>query len=139
MCLVISSNQEKNEKDLQNFINGQNEISVYKILQKQVDESFYRSIFHSDFIWNFDNQKVYWVDRSPEPTEEELGIRQIHKGFHVYTSFEVAKIFTDYNQKERIVKFKISSEDIVAIENMRYYNFEELVCTRLEFVEILEE
>jgi hypothetical protein len=138
MCLKISPNQEKNEKDLQDFINGRDKIFIYKTLQKRVDENFYRSLIF-DFTWEFKKQKVFEVDRSSKPTEYELLTGQISHGLHVYTSFEVAKIFTDYNQNERIVKFKISDEDIVAIENGLAYraNFKELVCTRLEFVEIL--
>jgi hypothetical protein len=137
MCLYIKQDQKENNKDLKKWFGRRTKFAyVYKVLGKKQDESFYRSIHFPNFIWDFNKQKIFKVNRSSKPTKEELK----WKGLHVFTSFRVAKIFTDYMRGEEIAKFKVSDEDIVAVENKLYHQFssEELVCTRLEFVEIVK-
>jgi hypothetical protein len=139
MCMRIKSDQEQNERDLYEFINGRKEIFVYKILQ---NGSFYTSLYHPEFIWNFSKQKIYEVDRPPKPTNKESKDTYVSLGLHVYTSLEEAKyrIRTGFYDHFTIVKFKVRAEDIIAVENgwtCNSTNFLEAVCTRLEFVEIV--
>jgi hypothetical protein len=143
MCLEITNNPKQNEKDLQRFINNREEIYGYKTLRKLPEENFYRSLCHSYFIWNANYRKIFQNPRSSRPTEKELKLERIRKGFHVYTELERAKSMKGYNPKNRAVaKFRVKAQDIVAIENNwpnKELNFNELVCRRLEFVGIIED
>jgi hypothetical protein len=139
MCVYIKQDPDWNKIDLQNFIEDREEIDIYKVLQKYNDENFYRSFHYSSFIWDFKIQKTFQVNRPLRPTEVELYDGQIHKGFHVYTSLEVAKSYRLYNYTV-IVKFRVKAEDIVAVENDYYReeeNFQELVCRKLTYVEVI--
>jgi hypothetical protein len=140
MCLLISPYQELNDRDLKRWFGNRKKFAyVYKILYKSPDEDFYRSENYRNFKWDFKNQKVFQVDRPNRPTKFELKTEEINTGLHVYTNLETAK-------KNRyckvIVKFKVLKEDIVAIENYycgEEFNFPHLVCTKLEFVKIVED
>jgi hypothetical protein len=140
MCLWIESDQEKNEKDLNKWFGSRKKFAyVYKILKKYPDEDFYRSKHYQHFIWNFKKQKVYEVVRDLKPTENELKRRYINFGLHVYTDLETLKVYPDPD--EVVVKFRVKREDIVAIQNHCIYDkykLNELVCTKLEFVKVLE-
>jgi hypothetical protein len=133
MCLWIKSDQKENDKDLKKWFGSRKKFAyVYKVLIKSIDEDLYRSAVYS-FIWDFNNQKIFQVDRDPKPTGLELHFGDIHKGFHVYTSLEAARPCTNPNYK--IIKFKVLKKDIVAVNTCSC----EAVCTRLEFVKVLED
>jgi hypothetical protein len=141
MCLIISYNQEENEKDLKRWLGRRRKFAyVYKILRKYDDENFYRSENFHDFIWNFSKQKIYQVNRLSEPTHFELTFREINQGLHVYTNLEIAQRY--YCTNRVVVKFRVLKEDIIAVQNGCYWksnNFTELVCKRLEFIKVIEE
>jgi hypothetical protein len=133
MCLYISLYQDQNELELENYFGSRKKFAyVYKILRKEDHEDFYRSPIY-DFVWDFKIQKVYQVDRDPNPTEFELEVRQIREGLHVYTSLEAAR--DSLERLNTIVKFRVLKENIVAINNFQG----EAVCRELEFVKVLEE
>jgi hypothetical protein len=143
MCLRIKSDQVQNERDLNKWFGNRTKFAyVYKVLIKRTYEDFYRSACFLDYIWNFRKEKVFEVSRSPKPGKEELDYGRINKGLHVYVNLEEAK--KNKYSYNTIVKFRVRKEDIVAIENNRgnrrvYHNSKELVCTRLEFVKVLED
>jgi hypothetical protein len=144
MCLYIKKDQEKNERDLNNFLRDCEKVYVYKILRKGIYRGFYRSIHYPNCIWNFKKQKVYWIDRSSKPTEYELNLGEISQGLHVYVSFRIAqeyfRHFYSCLSDLVIVKFRVNKRDIVAIQNDWIFeepNFKQLVCKRLEFVEVV--
>jgi hypothetical protein len=140
MCLWIESDQSQNEKDLKKWLGSRKKFAyVYKILVKREEESFYRSLVYSDFIWDFSKQKIFQVDRDPKPTELELEVRRIYKGLHAYTNLETTRSCLEKNNV--VVKLRVRKEDIVAIENHyndKDFDLKELVCTRLEFVKVIE-
>jgi hypothetical protein len=147
MCLFIKPDQEENEEDLRRWFKSHHKwfgvhkgfAYVYKVLVKKPNEDFYRSPRFPDYKWDFNNQKVFQVRRSHKPTQEELENRSIEIGLHVYTHLESMKPYLDSN--EVVVKFRVRKENIVAIENnykVKKYNFEEAVCTKLEFVKVIE-
>jgi hypothetical protein len=148
MCLYIKRNQEENKRDLQDFLGDQEELFVYKVLQKRPDENFHRSTVYNDFIWNLSKQKVFQVNRSNKLTEVDLERGEVSYGFHVYTNLETAKESKHYCD-HTIVKFKVLKKDIIAIENRADTpincldlrqptpNFQRLVCRKLTFVEVL--
>jgi hypothetical protein len=131
MCLDIHYSQKDNKKELKTFIKNRKEIFVYKILQKWEDEDFYRSWIHYSFTWDFDNQKTFEADRPNQPTKEELEYGQIDIGIHVFINLEKAKNWRE--ESDKIVKFRVKAEDIVAINNIH----KEAVCRRLEFVKVV--
>jgi type IV secretory pathway VirB6-like protein len=140
MCLKIKSDQEENERDLKLFLKEKKKVFVYKIIQKAPYESFYRSLIF-DFTWDFEKQKVFEIERSSKPTEFELTHNVVGKGFHVFVSLENTKEHQCYLNTV-IAKFKVDKEDIIAIGNNYNCwedNFKELVCTRLEFVKVIED
>jgi hypothetical protein len=141
MCLLISLDQEENERDLKKWFGNRTKFTyVYKVLKKQQNEDFYRSWFHNGFIWDFRKGKVFQVNRDSEPTEEELTNREINKGLHVYTGLEKAKRSKGFFST--IVKFRVEKKDIVAVENYYdnpEYNFKEAVCRKLTFVKVIED
>jgi hypothetical protein len=141
MCLLIQRDQEKNEKDLNRWFGSRTKFAyVYKRLRKWPTHK--KGLFRSpvfEFIWDFNKTKTYQEDRSNKPTEWELETARVHKGFHVYVNLETAKkekIYCD----EVVVKFRVNKENIVAIENRSIpnYSFLELICTKLEFVKVIE-
>jgi hypothetical protein len=141
MCLYITNNQDQNNKDLKRWFGRRQKFAyVYKVLQKRASENFYRSSWHPEFIWDFSKQKEYQVDRDPKPTEKELYSREIHKGFHIYTSLKEVKYHKSTFRP--IVKFRVNKEDIIAIENdyddPEEHNFSEAVCRKLTFVKVLK-
>jgi hypothetical protein len=137
MCLYLRFDKNQNEKDLQAFIGDQEEIDVYKILRKDDDENFYRSENYPDYIWDFSKQRIFQVDRPSRPTGYERNDGCIEEGFHVYTSLKVAEDYR-WDDCTVIVKFRVRAEDVVAVENDRdYNNFQELVCTKLIYVEVV--
>jgi hypothetical protein len=140
MCLYINREQSQNEKDLKRWFGSRKRFAyVYKVLRKNEDEDFYRSFHYCDYIWNFRKQKVYQVDRDSDPTEEELDLREIDFGFHVYTSLEEAKAeyssYNYYKPDSAVVKFRVSKKDFVAVD----YFEDTAVCRKLEFVKVLED
>jgi hypothetical protein len=140
MCLFICSDQERNKRDLKKWFGSRTKFAyVYKVLKKDPYESFYRSICHN-FIWDFEKQKVFQVDRDPNPTEFELEVRQIREGLHVYTSFKEAKLKRYPYTSDIIVKFKVLKEDVVAIRNNYCFKnrFTQAVCKKLIFVKVVE-
>jgi hypothetical protein len=144
MCLYISSDQEQNEKELKRWFGSRKKFAyVYKILlQKRDNEEFYRSLIYDDFIWNFSEQQVFLENRSLRPTKEELVYKQINSGFHVYISLEEAKCWNFDKADLVIVKFKVNKEDIVAIDKdweKEEDNIKQAVCTKLEFIKVLED
>jgi hypothetical protein len=141
MCLFISHCQGLNEESLRNFLDGRKEVYVYKVLQKWPDEDFYRSL-HRDYIWDFKVQEIYQVDRNSKPTQKELDSGEVHIGFHIYGDFDktikifaIHRAYLDINVNVVIAKFKVKAENIVAVEPCAY---EELVCTKLEFIEVVK-
>jgi hypothetical protein len=141
MCLRIKSDQIQNEKDLNRWFGSRKKFAyVYKVLRKWDDEDFYRSLWHPEFIWDFSKQKVYQIDRVSGLTKDELDRKVVNEGFHVYTSLEIAT-FNCGSCFEKIAKFRVKREDVVAIENNynnKELNLKELVCTKLEFVRIVD-
>jgi hypothetical protein len=151
MCLYTRSDQSQNKKDLNKWFGNRKKFAyVYKILVKIPGEDFYRSEYFSNFIWNFSKQKVYRINRSSNPTKEELSYGErwtgmsfgrIDKGFHVYTNLETAKaIYSHYRRK--IAKFKVFKEDVVAVNNNWFFSnrcLKEAVCRKLTFVKIIED
>jgi hypothetical protein len=140
MCLWIKQDQEENKKNLNKWFGSRKRFAyVYKILRKWPEENFYRSPVY-DFKWDFKKQKVFQVDRPNKPTKEELNYGEIHKGLHVYTSLKKAKENQNFSC-DTIIEFKVSKENIVAIEinwSDKEDNFQELVCRKLEFVKVVE-
>jgi hypothetical protein len=135
MCLYIKSDQYLNERDLKKWFGNRTKFAyVYKRLHKWSEENFYRSLVYNHFKWDFSKQKVFEVRRDPKPTEEELRYRRINEGLHVYTNLETARRDGYGNS---VVKFRVNKEDIVAIDSI--YTEKEAVCTRLEFVKVLED
>jgi hypothetical protein len=142
MCLCIKKDQYQNEKDLQNFIGDQEEILVYKILEKRDYEDFYRSLQYFNYTWDFKKQKTFEVNRDSIPTVEELKYGAIEEGLHVYIDLgkAQAKWGSSTQIVQKIVKFKVKKENIIAIENdlsWKDHNFKELVCTKLTFIEVI--
>jgi hypothetical protein len=141
MCLLIKSDQKENERDLNRWFGNRTRFAyVYKILRKWTDEDFYRSVCR-DFIWDFEKQKVYQVCRYKKPTEKELKAGIVNKGFHVYTSLKEAKRHRYSYAYDIVVKFRVKREDLVAVDNdwiIEEDNLKQAVCTRLEFVKIVE-
>jgi hypothetical protein len=141
MCLLISPDQNRNEKDLSHWFGSRKKFTyVYKFLRKttKLPGNFgqpivYKSPYFEFFKWNFRKQKIFEIKRPSKPTEYELGSGNICMGLHVCTSLKEARRKKYYN--DIIVKFKVLKEDVVAVNN--YYN--EAVCTRLEFVKVLED
>jgi hypothetical protein len=154
MCLRIKSDQEQNERDLNKWFGNRKKFAyVYKVIRKWKNEDFYRSI-HRDYIWDFKVQETYQVDRNSKPTQKELDSREVNIGFHVYASLKTAKKDFYYTSRKdtyhkdrhctntRIVKFRVQREDIIAVDNGyldEEFNFDELVCDRLEFVKVVED
>jgi hypothetical protein len=143
MCLWIQPDQDQNEKDLKKWFGNRKKFAyVYKVLRKWSCESFYRSLLYGNFKWDFEKQKEFQVDRDLKLTKSELLSEQINKGFHVYTSLKLAKSWISNEPNSVIVKFKVRKENIIAIQNSSFisekYRFKELVCTRLEFVKVIE-
>jgi hypothetical protein len=139
MCVYIKQDPDWNKIDLQNFIGDREEIDVYKILQKCNNEKIYRSFHYSSCIWDLENQKVFQVDRPSRPTGYELNDGGTGEGLYVYTSLEIAENYRLYDHTV-IVKFRVKAEDIVAVENDYYReeeNFQELVCRKLTYVEVI--
>jgi hypothetical protein len=131
MCLLISSDQEQNERDLKKWFESRKKSAyVYKLLYNRPNENYWRSPYHSEFIWNFKEQKVFQVDRPLKPTKDELDYGAIDKGLHVYISPREAK--KNKYPDEIIIKLKVLKENIVAIDN----NSKQAVCTKLEFVKV---
>jgi hypothetical protein len=141
MCLWIKSDPIENELDLKRWFGSRTKFAyVYKVLRKWPKRSSYKSVWYSEFTWNFNKQKVYQVDRDLKPTRDELKIGEIGKGFHVYTDLKIAKEVCSLF--EVVVKFRVSKKNIIAVQNNRTedrFNFTELVCQRLEFVKVLED
>jgi hypothetical protein len=143
MCLEIKSNRKENTKDLDKWFGNRTKFAyVYKVLEKRTEELFYRSLFFGWFIWVFDKQKVFQVKRSSKPTKIELYWGEISDGLHVFTSLETAKkdFYYTHRKDARIVKFRVRRKDVVAVENgytKDKHNFNEAVCTRLEFVKVI--
>jgi hypothetical protein len=133
MCLEISSYQDQNELELENYFGSRKKFAyVYKVLWKWDIEDFYRSLIRFSFIWDFKNRKIFQVNRSHRPTKYELRYNAIDFGFHVYTN--LGKAEESKGLFGIIVKFRVDKEDIVAVNNFR----EEAVCRELEFVKVLE-
>jgi hypothetical protein len=132
MCLWINFEEEKNDTSLQEFLKDQKEIYVYKVLTKEENEEFYRSLCFPKFIWDFSKEKIYQVNRSSKPTDKELFCGRIETGFHVYTSFGAAKRESDCDST--IVKFQVKAENIIAVD---CFSTNKLLCTELEFIEVL--
>jgi hypothetical protein len=141
MCLWIKSNQERNERDLNKWFGNRKKFAyVYKVLRKRPDEDFYRSLVKVDFKWDFKNQKIFQVNRPLKPTFWELSDRKIDEGFHIYTSLKEAK--RRKGSYGIIIKFRVRKENIVAVDNdwdREKDNFKQAVCTKLEFVKVLED
>jgi hypothetical protein len=81
-----------------------------------------------------------WILEDQEQNEKELCYYLICKGLHAYTNLEEAKYWKE--EDEPIIKFKVKAENIVAVENgcsKQKHNFQRLVYTKLEFVEIIRE
>jgi hypothetical protein len=150
MCLWIKFNQEENERDLKKWFNhhkkwfGSNKgyAYVYKTLHEDLEKGFYRSLWHDEFIWDFRIQKIFQVERDSKPTVDELHLRQIDRGLHVYTSIETTKKDFYYicRKNTRIAKFRVLKEDIVAVENgyiKDKHNAKEAICRKLTFVKVI--
>jgi hypothetical protein len=142
MCLYIKKDQGKNDRDLNQWFGNRKKFAyVYKILIKNKKESFYRSYYYNNFIWDFSKEKVFEVYRDLKPTIFELGNESIDWGLHVYTSLKEAKDICS-SLAEAIIKFRVKKEDIIAIENGWYRkedNFKQAVCTKLTFVKVIED
>jgi hypothetical protein len=134
MCLWIYHDQEKNERNLEGFLGGNDEVYVYKVLGKFLEEKIYRSYYYYNTIWDFSKQNVFKVDRSSKPTKYELKIGNVEEGLYAYTTLSHAAAMKIIYSV--IAKFKVRKEDIVAVEG---YFYEEIVCRRLEFVEFFED
>jgi hypothetical protein len=142
MCLFIKSDQDRNEKDLKRWFGSRTKFAyVYKILRTWPETPSYKSVWYSNFEWDFNKTKIYQVIRPAKPTKDELKIGEIGKGFHVYASLKTAKEVRGGNLFEIVVKFRVNREDIVAIQNNRTprFNLTELVCTKLEFVKVIDD
>jgi hypothetical protein len=145
MCLWIKQDQEENDKDLKKWFGNRKKFAyVYKVLRKWPEENFYRSSVYSNFIWDFSKEKVFEVRRSRKPTKKELGRTKISDGLHIFTSLETAKkyFYSTHCKNAIIAKFRVLKEDIVTVENnweLEKNNRRQAVCTRLEFVKVIED